>query len=147
MGIDFVEEPDKWIKEWKHQVNTNTNYHEVGADWGVSFNGNYVFEVQPDSFIDTEILHFSEVSEGEVHSARAITREELENSDELEYGFRYKGPYANWKKLIRGEVGPVDGLMSGEFDLDGDMQKVLQYNDAAATLASAASQVDTDFPA
>lgn len=58
----------------------------------------------------------------------------------------YHGTYTNWKGLIKGDVGPIDGLMSGKFAVDGDMQKILQWSDGASSLASAAGLVDTTFP-
>jgi putative sterol carrier protein len=35
--------------------------------------------------------------------------------------------------------------MSGVFELDGDMQKVLQYSDAAVNMVETASQIETDY--
>jgi len=35
--------------------------------------------------------------------------------------------------------------MSGSFDLDGDMQIVLQYSDAATVMTENASEIDTEF--
>ena len=36
-------------------------------------------------------------------------------------------------------------MMDGTFDLDGDMQKVLQYSQAAVAMTEAAGDVDTEF--
>ncbi len=144
MGIDFVDEPDEWMDEWMHQVNENTDYHETGEGWGVDFNGNYIFRVNPgDSPMEEPITNFAEVSDGAVHSVENVDPDEIE---EYDYGFIYEGSYDSWKQLIHGEIGPIDGLMSGAFDVVGDMQLMLQYTDGASTLASAANQVDTEFP-
>jgi hypothetical protein len=35
--------------------------------------------------------------------------------------------------------------MGGQFELDGDMQKVLQYSDAAVVMTENAATIDTDF--
>lgn len=65
--------------------------------------------------------------------------------EEREYGFRIIGDYPEWKKLVDGEGGVINMLMSGELDVDGDMQKILQYSDAAVDLADVAGGVDSRF--
>jgi hypothetical protein len=42
-------------------------------------------------------------------------------------------------------LGIVDGLMTGRFDIDGDMQKVLQYSGAAVRLTETAAGIDAEF--
>ncbi len=141
MAINIVEEPDEWIEEWKHQVNENTEYDEKGAGWGVDFNGDFVFEVEPEGPLEEPLYFFVELYDGEVGEVHVTDDPESED-----YGFVYRGPYGNWKKMTQGEIGSIDGLMSGQFELDGDMQRVLQYSEAAALLTEASTLVDTEFP-
>jgi putative sterol carrier protein len=154
MAINIIDEREEWITEWKQKVNTESTYHDTGAGWGVDFNGNFLFEVEPDAAYDDAIQYtddditdgtafFAEISDGEVHSATNIAIDEL---DQYDYGFNYHGTYSNWKGLINQEIGPIDGLMSGQFAVDGDMQKILQWSDGAVDLASSAGLVDTIFP-
>lgn len=145
MSIDFVNEPGEWMDEWMRTVNQETDYDETGEGWGVDFNGDYIFEITPSGDLDEPIYNYAEVKDGEVLSSRHLSDDEVEEVQD-EVGFVYRGSYDSWKELCHGEVGPIDGLMSGKFDLDGDMQKVLQYSDGAAELASASAQVDTEFP-
>jgi putative sterol carrier protein len=70
---------------------------------------------------------------------------ETDDPDGEDWGFAFRGGYSDWKRLTRGEVDPVEGMMDGTFDLDGDMQKVLQYSQAAVVMTEAAGDVDTEF--
>jgi hypothetical protein len=36
-------------------------------------------------------------------------------------------------------------MMDGTFELDGDMQKVMQYSQAAVVMTELASDIDTEF--
>lgn len=154
MTINIVNEREEWITEWKDKVNTESDYHETGEGWGVDFNGNFLFEVEPDDdyekalqYTDDDIsdgtAFFAEIEDGEVHSATNI---DVNNKDEYDYGFNYHGTYLSWKGLIKRELGPIDGLMSGEFEVEGDMQKILQWSDGAVSLAEATSLIPTTFP-
>jgi len=42
-------------------------------------------------------------------------------------------------------LGVVDGLSTGRFDIDGDMQKVLQYSWVAVRLTETAAGIDAEF--
>ncbi|MFC6962806.1 SCP2 sterol-binding domain-containing protein [Halocatena marina] len=154
MAIDIVNEREAWINEWMNKVNTESDYHETGQGWGEGFNGDFVFEVEvddeyqeakqyTDDDIENGIAFFAEVSDGEVHDATPI---DVDDIAEYDYGFNYHGTYSNWKELIKQNIGPIDGLMSGQFEIEGDMQKILQWSDGASSLANASGMVETSFP-
>lgn len=65
--------------------------------------------------------------------------------DEREHGFVISGEYDDWKDLVGGEAGIIDQLMGGVMDLDGDMQKILQYSDAAVRLTDVAADTESRF--
>jgi putative sterol carrier protein len=154
MSIDILNDRAVWITEWKEKVNNESDFPETGAGWGTEFNGDYIFEVEPDEELKraneyTEddvsdgVAFFAEVKDGEVLDSYPVNVDEIENED---YGFNYHGTYTSWKGLVKGKIGPIDGLMGGDFEVDGDMQKILQYSDGAASLANGAEMVDTIFP-
>jgi len=141
MAIALPSEADDWIDAWQAQLNDSAEYTEAGAGWGTDFDGSFLFVIRPDDTYDGDtVFLYVDLVDGECTEARAVDSE-----DAVEYGFAYRGDYADWKALIRGEVGAVEGMMDGTFDLDGDMQKVLQYSDAAVAMTENAAAVDTDF--
>lgn len=153
MAINIINEREEWIQEWMDKVNNESTYHETGEGWGVDFNGNFIFEVEVDDNyqealqntddIENGMAFFAEITDGEVHSATNIG---IEEKDQYDWGFNYHGTYSNWKELINRDTGPIDGLMSGKFEVEGDMQKILQWSDGAVDLAGASGMVDTKFP-
>ncbi|QLK27301.1 SCP2 sterol-binding domain-containing protein [Natrinema zhouii] len=89
---------------------------------------------------DGTVYAYLDLYDGECREVDTIT-----DLDEREYGFRLVGDFEQWKTLVRGEGGVIDMLMSGDFEIDGDMQKILQYSDAAVDLAETAADVDSRF--
>ncbi len=141
MGIDLIEEPEEWIDAWQAHLNQSEEYDEAGEDWGVDFNGSFIFELEPDAELEEPKHFYIEPVDGTIEEARLTETPEEDN-----WGFWFSGPFSNWKKLIRGELGAMDGMMSGAFSLEGDMQIVLQYSQAATVMTGAANEVPTDFP-
>jgi putative sterol carrier protein len=140
MAHEFPSED--WIKTFQTQLNDNEEYAEAASDWGVDFNGDFIFTIEADDLYDQTEHYFVGLEAGECTDAYHV-----ENPDDEDYGFVYSGPYSNWKEMVNGNIGAIDGMMSGQFSLDGDMQKVLQASDAAAALVETSASIETDFKA
>jgi putative sterol carrier protein len=68
----------------------------------------------------------------------------LENRDDSDAAFVLYGGYDNWKNLVEGE-DPIQLVMSGKLELEGDMNRVMEYAQAAQRLAGVASETDTEY--
>ncbi|MDF9744373.1 SCP2 sterol-binding domain-containing protein [Natrinema salsiterrestre] len=86
------------------------------------------------------VYAYLDLYDGECRGVETVTE-----IDDLEYGFRLVGDYERWKTLVRGEGDVIDMLMAGDFEIDGHMQKILQYSDAAARLGEISGNVDSRF--
>lgn len=89
---------------------------------------------------DRTVYAYLDVYDGGCREVDVVT-----SLDERDHGFVIIGAYDEWKKLVRGEGGVVNMMMAGELDVDGDMQKILQYSNAAIDLAETSAGVDSRF--
>ena len=131
---------EKWIAEWRERLNDNEEYAEKGQGWGAEFNGDFVFHIRADDRLPDDHYFFIGLEDGTCTEARGI-----DDPDEVDAGFVYRGDYSDWVALNRGDIGPIDGMMSGVFDIEGDMQKVLQYSEAAVVMSETGRELDTDY--
>ena len=138
MAISFPSE--EWIVEWREQLNDNDEYAEKGQGWGVGFNGDFVLHIRADDLLPEDRYFFIALDDGTCTEAR-----EIDSPDEVDAGFIYRGDYADWVALNQGDIGPIDGMMSGVFDIEGDMQKVLQYSEAAVAMSETGQRIDTEY--
>jgi putative sterol carrier protein len=148
MAVDFPS--DGWIDEWKEQLNSNEEYAEKAADWGVGWNGDFIFTIEvdeeakeefPELVGDSDKVHYFIGLEG----GECTDAYQVDDLEDVDYGFEIIGPYENWKKLANGEIGAIDSLMSGQFELNGDMQRVMQYSDGAVEMVETATDIETNF--
>lgn len=138
MGIPYPSE--EWIQEWKRRLNENDDYGDTGTGWGVGFDGSFIFHLRADDRLPDDEFFYIDLEDGKCLEARRI-----ESEDDVQAGFVYRGDYSDWVRLQEGEVGAIDGMMSGIFELEGDMQKVLQYSNAAVAMTENASSIETDY--
>lgn len=138
MPVTFPSE--NWIEEFCKKTNENEHYRELADDWGVDFDGDFVFVVEPDDGLSEPHYFFVGLEGGRCTGAYAI-----DSPDDEPHGFTFRGPYSHWKDLVQAEVGAIDGIMTGKFGLDGEMSTVLEYNEAAQELVESVSEIDTEF--
>lgn len=154
----------EWFEVYEQRINENDEYAEQASDWGVDFNGDFIFEMRDMPIDEMDIDAMPEnlqadleqyvneengthvgysyvgLEAGECTGSRFI-----ESKDEVDVGFVLSADSDTWKDLMRGNIGVVDGMMSGQFDIDGDMQKVMQYSGAAVTMTEISSSIDTEY--
>ncbi len=136
--LDFPSE--EWMKEYKERVNASESYAETGAGWGVGFNGDFLYVIEADDRLPETRYFFIGLEDGEATEAM-----EVDDPDEVDAGFVLRGAYSDWIDLNNGDIGAVDGMMSGVFELEGDMQKVMQYTEAAVDLTDISSTIPTNY--
>lgn len=129
----------EWFEELGEKLTESEQYGEEAAGWGVDFNGDFVFTIEAGDGLDETVHYLLEVEDGDCHDVYPI------DIEEDEWGFELVGSYDSWKKIVKAELDPIDGIMSGELKLNGDMQQVLRYQDSADTLVSKCTEIDTEF--
>jgi putative sterol carrier protein len=141
MSITLPDEADQWLAAYHERLAANDDYTEAASGWGVDFDGDFVLHVRPDDVYDGDpITFFLELEDGAVHGSRVV-----DSPEAVDHGFSISGPYSEWKRLIQGEVGIVDGVMSGDFDAGGSKLTALQFQEALVEMGETATNIDTDF--
>ena len=131
---------DEWFEELGDRLNANETYGEQAEGYGVDFNGDYIFTVGAGGGLPETHHYFIGLEDGDCTGTRPV-----DNPAEVDHGFQLSGPYENWKNLVRGEMGAIEGIMGGDFELDGDMNTLLKFQDAATTFVDTCSEIETEF--
>jgi len=127
---------EEWIKAYKEELNKNEAYAEAAKDW----EGDFLFIVTPDEGLDKEMVFYVDLWHGKCRDAYLVSNREAKAAE-----FVYEGPYSNWKKLIMGQLDPIQSLLMRKFKLKGNMAKIMRYTKAASELVKTASKVPTEF--
>ena len=125
---------NEWIKIFKDEINNNTYYQEIAKDW----EGDFLFVITPDENCPKEIIFYIDLWHGKC-------REAFVTNNSHKAAFKFKGPYSNWKKLIKRELDPIRGLIRGRFILEGDSKVILNQTKAAQELVNTASKIPVEF--
>lgn len=130
----------EWFEELKERANNNDTYNEQASGYGVDFNGDYVFTITANEGLEETVHYFIGLEDGKCTDVY-----EVDSVDEVDNGYELTGPYSSWKKLVTGEMEVVKGVMSGSFELNGSMNTLIKYQDAAETFFNICPEIDTEF--
>ncbi len=131
MGILFPSQ--EWADAFKEKLNSSDAYRNAAKNW----EGDFYFVVEgtnPPDIIYMDLWH------GECREAVYTNDPNFKNPE-----FKITASYDKWKKVITGQLDPIQGLMTRQLKLDGNLIKIMKNVKAAQELVRCATQVDTEF--
>ena len=126
---------DEWVKALMEELNRSPAYEEAAKTW----EGDFYFTADMGGG-KTSILYM-DLWHGKCREAFLVTDEAAKNP-----AFRITAPAANWKKVITKQVDPIQGMMTGQLKLKGNMAMIMKSVKASKELVEACTRVPTEFP-
>ena len=128
---------DEWIKALRDMLNASESYRRSAKDW----EGDFIFVADPDdAYPDTAYLHL-QLYHGSSAGAAQVYPDTMPETE-----FTINAPYSTWRKVIDGKLDPIQGMMTGQLKLKGDLMKVMRYPKAAQEIVSCCAKIPTDWP-
>jgi putative sterol carrier protein len=127
---------DEWIKALSKELNASEAYEKSAKDW----EGDFVFIVEPDdAYANTDYLYLG------LYHGKSPDAAMIDSPDAREVEFVLSAPYTNWRKVIEGEMDPIQGMMTRKLKVEGNMMKIMRYPKAAKEIVSCCALIPTDF--
>ncbi len=126
---------DEWIKELSRQLNASESYEKSASNW----EGDFIFIVEPTPESEASYLYL-DLYHGKSPSAGALA-----DMDQKNAAYIISAPAATWRKVIEGKLDPIQGMMTRQLKLKGNMMQVMRYPKAAKEIVSCCALVPTDF--
>lgn len=129
---------EEWIRALCQEINNSESYAKAARNW----EGDFYFIAEPDDGLSERVILYMDLKHGQCPLARAV-------SDESEYNpeFRLIAPFNVWRKIIEGKIDPIQGLITRQIKLKGNIMKVMQAPKAARELVKCCARVPTEFNA
>jgi putative sterol carrier protein len=128
---------DEWIKALMDELNRSPAYAEAAATWEGDF---YFLADLPGA--DKPAVLYMDLWHGKCREAFIVTDESAKTP-----AFRMSAPLEVWKKVLTKKLDPIQGLMTGQLKLKGNMAMVMKSVKASKELVEACTRVPTEFPA
>ncbi len=127
---------DEWIKALRDLLNASESYQRSAKDW----EGDFLFIVNPDeSYAETAFLQLK-LYHGQSQGAGMVDPDDLPETE-----YTISAPYSTWRKVIDGKLDPIQGMMTGQLKLKGNLMTVMRYPKAAQEIVSCCAKIPTDW--
>jgi len=128
---------DEWIAELSRLLNESPSYESSAKDW----EGDFIFVVEPDGAFEKTSYLFLGLRHGKSTGAALLS-----SPDERPAEYKINAPYGVWRKVIDGELDPIQAMMMRKLKLDGNLMKIMRYPKAAKEIVSCCADVPTEWP-
>lgn len=130
MSIPFPSEA--WIKALQAELAKSQAYQRAAKNW----EGDLCFAITAGPGTAKETYLYMDLWHGECRNAYASVQP-------VNSAFTISAPLATWKRVIQGQMDPIQGLTSRQLKLKGPMMKILRAPKAAVELVNCAKLLDT----
>jgi len=128
---------DAWVKALMEELNQSAAYAEAAQTW----EGDFYFVIDAGGSLTQPVVLYMDLWHGKCREAFQVTDQSVKNPV-----FRMSAPPATWKKVLTKKLDPIQGLMTGQLKLKGNMAMVMKSVKAAKELVEATTRVETEFP-
>ena len=128
---------EEWIQALKDELNSSEAYARAAKNW----EGDFYFVIAPEGGLEAPVYLYMDLWHGECRGARVV-----EDPSEEDPVFRMRATPKVWKKVVTKQLDPIQGLVTRQLQLQGDMLKIMRSVKAAQELVECVTQVDTQFP-
>jgi len=129
----------EWVQALQQELNTSPAYADAAKHW----EGDFYFVIEPDqdSPLEGPVYLYMDLWHG------ACREGSLEPQPQTKHpAFIMSGNYSKWKRVVTAQLDPIQGLLTGQLKLKGNMVMIMKNVRAAQEMVRACTRIDTAFP-
>lgn len=127
-----------WIQALSDHLNESDSYERSAKNW----EGDFLFVIEPDDVYDETVYLYLGLFHGKSPGAGALS-----DPSEREVAYTIHAPYRTWRRVIEGQLDPIQGMMTKQLKLQGNMMMIMRYPKAAQEIIACTQRIPTDFAA
>jgi len=135
MSIPFP--TDAWVKAAMVELNKSEAYRDAAKTW----EGDFYFVVTAGEGIPKDVYLYMDLWHGACRDAYEVTEPSQKTPE-----FMITASLPIWRKVLGKKLDPIQGLVTRQLKLKGNMLKVMKAPKAATELVNSCTHVDTQWP-
>jgi putative sterol carrier protein len=128
MGYKFP--GPEWTEQFHQAVNRSDAYAAAAKSW----EGDVILVIDGGGGIYLDLWH------GKCRESAYLPDPSSKPAE-----FRISAPLDKWRSVLNGKLDPIQGMVTRQIRLDGNLVKIMKNVKAAQELVRCATQVPTDF--
>ena len=107
----------EWVTALMDKLNADEKYAQVARNW----EGDMAYVVEPGGALTEEIKFYLDLWHGKCRDAFVI-----DESRPVKPVFTLRGPYENYVRLLKGELEPMQALLTRKIGVQGNMAVIMR---------------------
>ena len=128
---------EEWLEALVDELNSSQAYRDAAKNW----EGDFYFIIEPEGSLKERVTAYMDLWHGECRSACIVANENEKNPE-----IRIRAPLGIWRQVLEMKLNPIQGMLTGQLKITGNMMKIVKTPRAAIELVNCCSRVPTDFP-
>lgn len=120
----------EWTEQFAKEVNSSDSYANAAKQW----EGDLLLDIEGKGGIYLDLWH------GQCRKA-----EYMPDTSSAKPEFTISAPMAKWQSVLSGKLDPVQGLVTRQLKLNGNLVKIMKNVKAAQELVKCATKVPTEY--
>ena len=120
----------EWVEQFNDAINSSASYAAAAKTW----EGDVSLIIEDGAAIYLDLWH------GECRNAEYLADPASKNAE-----FKITASMDKWRKVLDGKLDPVQGMVTRQIKLDGNLVKIMKNVKASQELVKCATTVPTEF--
>lgn len=126
----------EWLKDFKDKLNSDEQYAKIAKNW----EGDVVLSIDPEGSLKERVVLYFDLWHGSCRDAKI-----LDDAFEMKAIFRLNGPYENYKRVVKGELHPMQAMLTRKLSVNGDMGYLMRNVPTVLDFVRCASEITDDY--
>ncbi len=102
----------EWLQALEQKLNSDEKYAQVAHNW----EGDMIFLIEPGGLLEETTRWYIDLWHGKCRGVRP-----MDAADNTKATFTLKAPYENYVRLLKGEIEPMQALLTRKIGVQGNM--------------------------
>lgn len=107
----------EWLETLMDKLNHDEKYAQIARNW----EGDMTFVIEPGDVITEELKYYLDLWHGKCREAFVV-----DGTRQLDPVFTLSGPYENYVRLLKGEMEPMQALLTRKISVKGNMAVLMR---------------------
>ncbi len=125
----------EWLKTFEEKLNSDQKYAQVAKNW----EGDMYFIIEPEGNLQERMVMYLDLWHGQCRKSEVVADPATYNP-----AFTLKAGYTNFAKVLKGELDPMQAMLTRKLDVKGNMAVMMRNVPTVLDFVRCAREVTTE---
>lgn len=126
----------EWPVAFMEKLNSDAQYAQTARNW----EGDFYFVIEPDESLAKQVVFYFDLWHGKCRDAYVVA-----DDQQHQPAFELHAPYKNYVRILKGELHPMQALMTRKLNVKGNMAVLMRNVPTVLDFVRCAREITADF--